>query len=171
VLALLALACFPVLAHADSAGIEYETGVPNVGGHKSSPKPGSNIPQAKASDSGGSTVPSESETTETSESSSGGPSSGGNNPSTGNDGGSGQPSQGNGSAGQQKPTGEAGLSQTPQKLTSSPTGSGSDGGSSSPLVPILIAVAVLAAISVGAVIYRQRRQRPGSGSTISQNAS
>ena len=29
--------------------------------------------------------------------------------------------------------------------------------SSSPLVPILIAVAVLAAISVGAVLYRQRR--------------
>ncbi|HYC82557.1 MAG TPA: hypothetical protein VEB65_12265, partial [Solirubrobacterales bacterium] len=34
------------------------------------------------------------------------------------------------------------------------------GGGSSPLVPILVAVAVLAALSVGAVLYRQRRQIP-----------
>jgi hypothetical protein len=38
-------------------------------------------------------------------------------------------------------------------------------------VPILIAVAVLAAISIGAVIYRQRRQDDGgSGSTVSPKA-
>lgn len=37
----------------------------------------------------------------------------------------------------------------------------SDGGSS-PLAPILIAIAVLAAISLGTVLYRQRRQRSGS---------
>ena len=37
------------------------------------------------------------------------------------------------------------------------------GGSSSPLVPILIAIAVLAAISIGAVVIRQRRQRRGPG--------
>ncbi|HST69324.1 MAG TPA: hypothetical protein VLI94_06675 [Solirubrobacterales bacterium] len=43
----------------------------------------------------------------------------------------------------------------------------SDDGSS-PLVPILIAVAVLAAISIGAYYYRQRRQGPGS--TVSPNA-
>ncbi len=41
-------------------------------------------------------------------------------------------------------------------------------GSSSPLVPILIAIAVLAAISVGAVLYRQRR---GSGGRYSPDAS
>ncbi len=47
-----------------------------------------------------------------------------------------------------------------------------DGGGSSPLVPILIAVAVLAAISIGAVIYRQRRQDSGgSGSPVSPKAS
>lgn len=34
--------------------------------------------------------------------------------------------------------------------------------SSSPLVPILIAVAILAAISIGAYYYRQRRQDPDS---------
>jgi len=37
------------------------------------------------------------------------------------------------------------------------------GGSSSPVVPILIAIAVLAAISIGVVLYRQRRSDAGSG--------
>ena len=37
------------------------------------------------------------------------------------------------------------------------TTTSADDDSSSPLVPILIAVAVLAAISIGAVLYRQRR--------------
>ena len=47
----------------------------------------------------------------------------------------------------------------------------SDGGSS-PLVPILIAILALAAISVGAVMYRQRRQRRGPGTgTASPKAS
>ena len=44
-------------------------------------------------------------------------------------------------------------------------------GGSSPLVPILIAIAVLAAISIGAVVYRQRRQGSGgTGSPVSPNA-
>lgn len=34
------------------------------------------------------------------------------------------------------------------------------GGGSSPVLPILIAVAVLAALSIGAVLYRQRRHTP-----------
>ena len=38
----------------------------------------------------------------------------------------------------------------------------SDDGGSSPLVPILIAIAVLAAISIGVVMIRQRRQRRGA---------
>jgi hypothetical protein len=45
----------------------------------------------------------------------------------------------------------------------------SEGGSSSPLVPILIAIVVLAAISIGAFYYRQRRQ--GAGSSVSPKAS
>ena len=49
-----------------------------------------------------------------------------------------------------------------------PLTAGSDD-SSSPLVPILIAVAVLAAISIGGFYYRQRRQ--ASGSPISPKAS
>ena len=46
------------------------------------------------------------------------------------------------------------------------TAAGDD--SSSPLVPILIALAVLAAISVGAVLFRQRR---GNDGRFSPNAS
>ncbi len=46
------------------------------------------------------------------------------------------------------------------------TNAGDD--SSSPLVPILIALAVLAAISVGAVLFRQRR---GDDGRFSPNAS
>lgn len=34
------------------------------------------------------------------------------------------------------------------------------GGGSSPVLPILVAVAVLAALSIGAVLYRQRRHTP-----------
>jgi len=45
------------------------------------------------------------------------------------------------------------------------------GGSSSPLVPILIAIAALAAISIGAVAVRQRRQRRGSSGQVSPKAS
>jgi MYXO-CTERM domain-containing protein len=42
-----------------------------------------------------------------------------------------------------------------------PKSASTDSGGSSPLVPILIAVAVLAAISVGAVLVRQRRGSAG----------
>jgi hypothetical protein len=45
----------------------------------------------------------------------------------------------------------------------------SDDGSS-PLVPILIAIAVLAAISVGIVMYRRRRGT-GAGTSVSPKAS
>jgi len=39
------------------------------------------------------------------------------------------------------------------------------------VVPILVAIFLLAAISVGAVMIRQRRQRGGSGSPVSPKAS
>jgi len=46
-------------------------------------------------------------------------------------------------------------------METSPTSSTSDDGPS-PLVPILIAIALLAAISIGSYLYRQRRQDHGS---------
>jgi hypothetical protein len=45
-----------------------------------------------------------------------------------------------------------------------------DGGGSSPLVPILIAIAALGAISIAVVVIRQRRQRDGSSQTLSTKA-
>ena len=57
--------------------------------------------------------------------------------------------------------------------TGVPVSAESNGGSSSPVVPILIAVVVLAAISIGAVLYRQRKsgQSGSDGRVSSPNAS
>jgi hypothetical protein len=86
-------------------------------------------------------------------------SSNGGSPGTDNGKGAGQGNPGNG----------------PKLAESKPVKSSAAGaeesGSSSPLVPILIAIAVLAAISIGAVVVRQRRQRDGSGSQVSPRAS
>jgi len=46
-----------------------------------------------------------------------------------------------------------------------------DDGGSSPLVPILIAIAALAAISVATVMLRQRRPPSGPAATASPEAS
>ncbi|HUC07831.1 MAG TPA: hypothetical protein VMR96_07050 [Solirubrobacterales bacterium] len=54
-----------------------------------------------------------------------------------------------------------------QKASGIPTSNSSDDSSSSPLVPILIAIAVLAAISVAVVMIRQRR---GPSATASPEA-
>lgn len=67
-------------------------------------------------------------------------------------GGNGQSKSGNGAGGEQL---------SPGVQIGEPKSSVSDSGGSSPLVPILIAVAVLAAISVGAVLVRQRRGSAG----------
>jgi cobalamin biosynthesis Mg chelatase CobN len=74
----------------------------------------------------------------------------------------------NGGSGQGKPGGSANLgakeaAQSPSQTASGKPVSHSDDGGSSPLVPILIAIAVLAAISVAVVMIRQRRQRNSGG--------
>ncbi|HEX5593520.1 MAG TPA: hypothetical protein VFX35_09240 [Solirubrobacterales bacterium] len=84
----------------------------------------------------------------------------GNQGSTGN---GGQPGSGSndagGSVGEGKPVVNLGEN----------TADATEDDSSSPLVPILIAIVVLAAISIGAFYYRQRRQ--GAGSSVSPKAS
>jgi cobalamin biosynthesis Mg chelatase CobN len=95
--------------------------------------------------------------------------------STGTAGGTGQTSQPNGSNGSKNAAGTGGQkpaqTQKPTPVateTAKPKASHSDnGGGSSPLVPILIAIAVLAAISIGAVLWRQRRN---PGAPVSPNA-
>jgi cobalamin biosynthesis Mg chelatase CobN len=167
VLAVLALACFPGLAVAEeNSGIQYETDVPTVPQDE-----GSNIPSKK--NSGGSNTSDENAEATGSNTPGGAGSGGGNGSNTGGTGtGTGQGTQGSGGGGGQRADGSQSAggdvgSAKSLKTTSSPVESASDDGSS-PLVPILIAIVVLAAISIGAFYYRQRRQDPGS--TVSPNA-
>jgi cobalamin biosynthesis Mg chelatase CobN len=162
------MALFPSLAQAEeNSGIQYETEVPTVPTHQSS-----NIPSAnKGGKSNSGNEP-------TAEASNGSPAGGGggNNGTNGGGGtntGQGNQAQGGGGnpqSGGSKPAGGNNVAQG-KPLSASAAQSESDGGSS-PLVPILIAIAVLAAISVGAFFYRQRRQGEGSdGSAVSPKAS
>jgi len=170
VLALLAFACFPVWAQAtDSSGVQYSDAPPTATGTN---PPSSHETPAKTSvaSGGGASAPSQSSTTTNSsgESLGGGGSSSattGNAPIKGNDGGTGQGSPDKGGA--------DAPSQSVQQAGHPGGSSASKGndGASSPLVPILIAIAALAAISIGAVILRARQQRRSPGAAISPKAS
>jgi cobalamin biosynthesis Mg chelatase CobN len=170
VLALLAFACFPVLAQAgESFGPQYETEVPTVKGHTTPPNTSGGSPAHSSKVPGGSPATGSNPSNGNVSHSSGGSSSGGDNPSTGAGGGTGQANPGNGSTttngqntGQQTGAPSGGQPVSPQPASDD---------SSSPLVPILIAIAVLAAISIGAVVIRQRRQRRSPGAQVSPKAS
>lgn len=160
--------CFPGLAQAEEAtGPVYESEVPTVPSQESSPP-------VHHKHSGGSKGGSE-EGGEASKS--GAPGGGGNNGGSNTGGGTnvGQRSQGqNGEGGQNGGGGghaEQGVQKAkPISALGEPAGHTEEGSSSSPLVPILIAIAVLAAISIGAFFYRQRRQS-GTDSPVSPKAS
>jgi cobalamin biosynthesis Mg chelatase CobN len=169
VLALLAMACFPGLAQAEeSVHPVYEPEVPKVTGHTNPPKKDKS--QAEASNNGGATVPGNSGTTGETDGSGSedeGASVGGGNPGSGGDGGTGQGSPGNGSKGDAK---QAGNGKPPASQEGRPArAETSSDDSSSPAIPILIAIAALAAISIGGLLYRQRRQR--TGTSVSPKAS
>lgn len=87
------------------------------------------------------------------------------NPSTAGGGGGGNKPNGGGGA---KPEGGGAKEDNvaPSKAVATPA-SHSTGDSSSPVVPILIAVAVLAAISIGVVLYRQRKAGAGPDGRVS----
>jgi cobalamin biosynthesis Mg chelatase CobN len=167
-LAVLAMALFPGLAQAEesNAGIQYESEVPTVPVHESSKVPagkhsgGSNTHSGSGGEATGSNAP-------------GGGTGGNDNSGTGGGAHSGQTSQaspggnGNGGGGAKNAGGNVGESQ--KVVNAGQPLNGSSESSSSPLVPILIAIAVLAAISIGAFYYRQRRQHPDS--TVSPKAS
>jgi hypothetical protein len=160
VLALLALACFPILAQADSGTIEYDPALPSDGGAKQneniaksseSPKSGG----AEAPPSGGAGEGYAEQAPPSSE--------GQGNANTGTGGGTsqGSPDKGNNPPG--------GTKVQPAAPHAQSTPDSSDDGSS-PLVPILIAAAVLAAISIAALLIRRRRQRDGSSPSLSTKA-
>jgi hypothetical protein len=165
------MACFPALAQAEeSSGIQYETDVPTVPDNGSS-----NIPEKNSS--GDTDDGSDAEAGDSTAPDGAGTGGGGSDSGTGGGTDKGQTNQGSGGNGEQgvggsKPAGgqqgEAkAIELTPASDLSPAT---SDEDDSSPLVPILIAIAVLAAISVGAFYYRQRRQGD-AGSPISPKAS
>jgi cobalamin biosynthesis Mg chelatase CobN len=154
------MALFPGLAQAEeNTGIQYESDVPTVPSHESSNIPSknkSNAPSEKGSEASSSNSPG------------GGGSGGSNDPGQGGGAHSGQSSQGGGGDGQQSGDGSqnaGGKVNAAQALPTTTDASQSSDGGSSPLVPILIAVALLAAISIGYYVSRQRRQ--GSDSAVS----
>ena len=161
VLALLALACFPVLAQADSGTIEYDPSLPSDGGAKQN----ENIAKSSESPkSGGAEAPPSAGTSEGYAEQAPPSSEGQGTANTGNGGGTsqGSPDKGN------NPPAKAKVQPAAPHRQSTPNSA--DDGGSSPLVPILIAVAVLAAISIAALVIRQRRQRDGSSPSLSTKA-
>jgi cobalamin biosynthesis Mg chelatase CobN len=185
VLALLALALFPVSAFAGSGEKVYETEIPSVTSEPSSGESGktpthhngtntgkSESEQAKGSNAetggtgsegsekeGGSSEGGHKKKHSSSEEEEGNPSTtagGGNNSGGGNNGGQSESGLSNG-----KPVGSETATGTPVSKSS---------GGSSPVVPILIAVVVLAAISIGVVLYRQRKSdQDGPGGRVSSS--
>ena len=161
VLALLALACFPVLAQAGSGTIEYDPSLPGDGGAKQNEDiaKSSETPNSGGAEAPPSTGSGESYTEEAPPSSESG--------IAGNTGNGGGKAQGSPDKGNNPPAKAKVQPATP--IAKSTSDSADDGGSS-PLVPILIAALVLAAISVAAVMIRQRRQRDGSNPSLSTKA-
>jgi len=153
VLALLAFGCFPVLAHADSSGLQYQDAPPTVTGGTVN---NGNDPSAGTSDSGANSA--------------GGGSSAKN--SSGSGGAGKNDGKGSGKQGSQGTDFNSGVG-SGKSLGSEvePAAAGEEDGGSSPLVPILIAIVVLAAISLGAVMYRRRHDGTSeSGSSVSPEA-
>ena len=160
----------PALAQAGSATQQYTESPPSATG--GNPTPGSNGSPSTGGSGGGSSqnqggsgAPSSSPAAPVSGGSgtSGteqGSTSGGTGESGAGQGGSGNGGvSGSGDSGKNLKSGNQ-----PIAITSgTPASASTDDGGSSPLVPILIAVAVLAALSIGAVLYRMRRANGAEG--------
>lgn len=164
VLAVLALACAPAQAR-EASELQYEPEVPTVPQEES---PGGTHHGKKGGGNGGNeNVEAEKGNAPGYVGSGGdnGSQGGGSQGAQGNQGQTGKEGQtGSGSVGSGVALGEGNDSTELGENTSSVSDDGS-----SPLVPILIAIVVLAAISIGAYYYRQRRQ--GAGSSVSPKAS
>lgn len=160
----LALAFFAVPAQAEectsSSCVQYSPSLPKAEGeHTPTHKKQTPAKASKTGDGGGTSPsgPSGSGSNEAEESEEGESSREQGGVAAGNDDGTGQ-----GKAGGSANHGENGANAGKQNALGKPASHSDDGGSS-PLVPILIAIAVLAALSVAFVMIRQRRQRDGGG--------
>jgi cobalamin biosynthesis Mg chelatase CobN len=160
VLALLAFVCFPVLAQAETVYETESTNLPGGGGGNPSPQHKNTVSPESSPTAHQTTVPGEGSGThhmhDRSSKSGTGPS-GKGNPSTPGGGGEAKGKPGKSAVGQE---------QSLQTAQSKPAPQSTAADDSSPLVPILIAVAVLAAISVGAVMVRQRRGSADGGFSL-----
>jgi len=172
VLALLAFSCFPVLAQAeDSTGAQYNPALKGPG-NKPPSKKSEQIAEKSESpnNSGGATAPPTGGGGSGSSESGGGytqeaPSSGKGGQGTATSGKGGGTGQGSPEKGSGEKGGLHGQASAPASSAAA------DDGGSSPLVPILIGILALAAISIGAYLIRQRRHRdPGSPSSLSTKA-
>lgn len=168
----LALACFPALAQAEctsSSCVQYTESIPKPEGentpthHQKTPAKASKTGQGNGSQP---SQPGDSQGTKEAEKSEEGEASEKQGAVGGGNGGNGQGKAGGSAHEGGKQAVNPGAQNTPGVQASS----SSDGGSSSPLVPILIAIAVLAAISVAVVMIRQRRQRGGPTTNASPEA-
>jgi cobalamin biosynthesis Mg chelatase CobN len=151
------------MAQADGVGIEYRDAPPNVTGtqipsHSQTPATASN----KGTQAPGNSTNSNDSDNESTESNSGG---GGG---TGANGGGGQ---GNSGSGQGNPASGPDASNLSNAQSLGNSTAGSESGGSSPLVPILIAIAVVMAVAIAAFVIRQRRQRRGPDAHVSPEAS
>jgi hypothetical protein len=163
-LALLAFCCLPVLAQASSAGYEYQDAVPTPTGKSPSE---SNLSGGSGSTSG---IGSHAGSGSGDGGSKGGKSSDGAGGSSEK---SGSGANGKNGVDQQSSQGKDGKNTL--DVGSKPTNStapGSDGGSS-PLIPILIAIVILAGGSVAYVMIKRRRSggEPGSSEPGSPDSS
>ena len=159
----MAFALFPAVAGAQSSsGIQYEDAPLEPDGTPSDKEP------ANSSRDGGESGQSSTEPGASPDDTKGDDSKDGSGAGAAGkgDGGDGQDGAGKGSDRERESAPAPGGS-----LDAAPTSSEDD---SSPLVPILIALAVLAAISIGVVAWRRRRgddADPGAGSHVSPEAS
>jgi hypothetical protein len=154
----MAFALFPALSNAqDSSGVQYRDAPPTVTGKPSQKDSGSSPNTGDGQDG------SQSPTRPGSKGDDRDGEAGGATGKKGDDEGGAAPGKGGKGQGGD---GEGGAAAAP--LETDPAAGTDDGGS--PLVPILIALAVLAAISVGAVVMRRRREDTDPGSPVSPNA-
>lgn len=167
VLAVLASACLPVLANADSLTDQYTEPLPESTGSNSSHSNEAVVGGGTSASGGGGGSGSQASSSSngTAETSASGGTSGGTAQST-----PGQSTGTNGKAqdaeaniGDSATVEPSGSQDGSAKQVSSESGGGSSSGGSSPLLPILIAVAVLAAISIAVVSVRAKRR---SGTSV-----
>jgi cobalamin biosynthesis Mg chelatase CobN len=165
VFALLAFLCLPAFALAeDSSEVEYRDDPPTVtgkqsdGSHASSSGDGG----AKSGGSKSSTAPGDSAGEPAGESSQEGAGAAAGGGGDGKGGSGGKP-------GDDGPAGKSDVGSGKPLATPGQASISHDSGGS-PLVPILIALAVLAAISIAVVVVRRRRQGTPGGSTVSPEA-